>query len=58
MVQTSNLRRSNNLHLDIDSALKINFKTKAIIVVNMLGMVGPIHQLKASLDAHSFAYQL
>ena len=41
-----------NLHLNIENCLKkITKKTKAIIIVNMLGMIGPIHQLKKSLES-------
>lgn len=44
-----------NLHFDIDSCLeKITASTKAIIVVHMLGIPGPIGLLNSTLAAHSF----
>ena len=43
-----------NLHIDVMSCLeKVSSRTKAIIVVHMLGMPGPINDLIAALEANS-----
>lgn len=43
-----------DLHLDIENCLtKVTNKTKAIVVVNMLGMTGPIDALRAALNSRN-----
>ena len=43
-----------NLHLDVDDCLsRITSRTKCVIIVHMLGMAGPVHQLKNALDLRS-----